>query len=369
VRTGRAESLSAWEIIGAIGNLSRRLHHRTSETERRCNPDSCQCWIRKVQLNLHDLLLRDWGTDLPITGGFGGSREDPIVITATDPETVKLTKLNTLRGIGRGRGIFWRTMACAMLGEQWPGIEQFKIETVELTDTQAVTQTENYYFDVSAMMSVNASSCSASAAIHSDASGLVLPYEIGWVHFDNASNNEQQVPGLGFSLHYKAPTIVFSVYVYDRGYSDIPDDVNDPLVRQEFDIAHRDFVNLHPNFVTWPDRPRSQDRLERFYRIENDDGREASLLLLTTARRRFIKARLTWARDPLIDRLAIESVDSLVAITRGSWYVALKFSLISAPDHPGAVIRAVQATSWQSGGSQRLIQSQSENQFIVVPSV
>lgn len=322
-----------------------------------------------MQLNLHDLLLRDWGTDLPITGGFGGSREDPIVITATDPETVKLTKLNTLRGIGRGRGIFWRTMACAMLGEQWPGIEQFKIETVELTDTQAVTQTENYYFDVSAMMSVNASSCSASAAIHSDASGLVLPYEIGWVHFDNASNKEQQAPGLGFSLHYKAPTIVFSVYVYDRGYSDIPDDVNDPLVRQEFDIAHRDFVNLHPNFVTWPDRPRSQDRLERFYRIENDDGREASLLLLTTARRRFIKARLTWARDPLIDRLAIESVDSLVAITRGSWYVALKFSLISAPDHPGAVIRAVQATSWQSGGSQRLIQSQSENQFIVVPSV
>jgi hypothetical protein len=103
-------------------------------------------------------LLRDWGTDPPISGGSGGSREDPIIVTATDPKTVALTQLLALSGIGRGRGIFWHAIGRTMLGEQWPGIEQFKVQTVELTDTQVVTQTENYYFDVSAMMSAGASS-------------------------------------------------------------------------------------------------------------------------------------------------------------------------------------------------------------------
>ena len=92
---------------------------------------------------LHDMLLRDWGTELPIRGGYGGSREDPIIITTSDADSVAATRLWTLRGLGRGRGIFWRTIAHTLLGDQWPGIERFKIETVQLTDTQIITQTEN----------------------------------------------------------------------------------------------------------------------------------------------------------------------------------------------------------------------------------
>jgi len=44
-------------------------------------------------------MLRDWGTDLPIRGGSGGSREDPIIITASDPSIVAETRSLTLRGI------------------------------------------------------------------------------------------------------------------------------------------------------------------------------------------------------------------------------------------------------------------------------
>lgn len=88
------------------------------------------------RIALHDLLLRDWGTDLPIRGGYGGSREDPIVITATDADDVAATRLLTLKGLGRGRRIFWRTIAHTLLDDRGLGIEQFKIETVRLTDTQ-----------------------------------------------------------------------------------------------------------------------------------------------------------------------------------------------------------------------------------------
>lgn len=68
------------------------------------------------RLTLHDLLLRDWGTDLPLQGGWGGSREDPIIITASDADSVAATRVVTLRGIGNGRGVFWRTISLALVG-------------------------------------------------------------------------------------------------------------------------------------------------------------------------------------------------------------------------------------------------------------
>ncbi|MFZ0569074.1 MAG: hypothetical protein WCD20_00305 [Rhodomicrobium sp.] len=264
---------------------------------------------------LHDLLLRDWGTGLPISGGSGQSRENPIIVTATDADTVALSQLLTLRGLGRGRGIFWRSISRALLGEQWPGVEQFKIKAVELTDTQVITQTENYYFNVSAMQSAGRTWQSLPLLIHHDVSGLTFPYEIGWMHFDRKLNNEAQAPGLGTTLFYAAPHTRCSIYIYDRGYINIPNDVKDELVKDEFENAHGDITVEHPDYERWPDPPKRNDCLRRFYRVGNE-GYDVSLLVLTASRGRFIKARLTWMRDYLIDRLVGESVDSLLGITR-----------------------------------------------------
>ena len=95
--------------------------------------------------SLHDLLLRDWNTDLPIRGGFGQSREDPIIVDSSDQVKAAEVQMLVLRGLGRGRGIFWRCLDRHPLGGQWIGIEQFKIETVELTDNQIITRKEAYY--------------------------------------------------------------------------------------------------------------------------------------------------------------------------------------------------------------------------------
>ena len=133
-------------------------------------------------ITLHDLLLRDWGTELPIRGGYGRSRENPIVVTTPDAESVALAQVSALRGLGRGRGIFWRTISHALLGDRWPGIEQFKIETIELTETQITTQTENYYFDVSAMIAAHRGWQLPPVIVHRDVSGLTFPFEIGWLH-------------------------------------------------------------------------------------------------------------------------------------------------------------------------------------------
>lgn len=267
------------------------------------------------RITLHDLLLRDWGTELPIRGGYGRSREDPIIVTTPEAESVALTQVLALRGLGRGRGIFWRTITHALLGDEWPGIEQFKIETIELTDSQIVTQTENYYFDVSAMIAAHRRWHQLPVIVHRDVSGLTFPFEIGWLHFGNSENNESHAPGLGHGLHYKAPGIICSLYVYDRGSADIPDDVTDDVIQKEFESAAREIAIARPNFAAWPDQAARQDCLERYYSV-GDAGREASLLWLTGARGRFIKARLTWFRAPFIDHAAINFVDTALATTR-----------------------------------------------------
>jgi hypothetical protein len=264
---------------------------------------------------LHDLLLRDWGTELPIRGGYGQSREEPIVVTTPDAESTALTQVLVLRGFGRGRGVFWRTITHALLGDQWPGIEQFKIETIELTDNQIVTQTENYYFDVSSMIAAHGQSQALPIIVHRDVSGLTFPFEIGWLHFDNSENNESDTPGLGHNLHYKAPGIICSLYVYDRGRTGIPDNVADDVIRIEFESAASEIATARPDFAVWPDQATSQDYLARFYKV-GDDGREASLLLLTTSRGRFVKARMTWFREPFIDSAAKNFIDTLLAISR-----------------------------------------------------
>jgi hypothetical protein len=146
-------------------------------------------------------------------------------------------------------------------------------------------------------------------------SGLIFPFEIGWLHFDNSENNESHSPGMGHGLHYKAPGIICSLYVYDRGRTGIPNDVRDDVIRKEFESATSEIATARPNFSAWPDQATRQDCLERFYRI-GVAGQEVSLLLLTTSRGPFVKARMTWFREPFIDNAAKNFVDTLLASTR-----------------------------------------------------
>ncbi len=261
---------------------------------------------------LHDLLLGGLGIELPIRGGYGGSREDPIIITAPDADGVARARLLTLHALGRGRGIFWRTVAQSLLGDEWPGIEQFKIETVRLTETQMITRTENFYFDVSAAIALRRRWPTLPVIAHHDVSGLMFPFEIGWLHFDKAENNELYSPGLGHSLNYKAPGIACSLYVYDRGLAAVPDDVASSVVQDEFEEAAREIATHRPDFEIVADQlTQAQDCLERYYRV-GEAGRQASLLWLTTSRRRFIKARVTWVRDHFIDEAAITFITAVL---------------------------------------------------------
>jgi len=95
------------------------------------------------------MLLEDFDHDLPIAGGFGGSKDDPIVLLPeAGPDYVRIEYL-VLRCLGIARNVEWKTTQQALMTYQGKQIDQIKIETKETTDTEIITTTTNYYFDVS----------------------------------------------------------------------------------------------------------------------------------------------------------------------------------------------------------------------------
>lgn len=99
-------------------------------------------------INLREMLLADFGVDFPISGGPGNSRDTPIVVHYEIPNDYVGVEYGVLRCLGAGRGVEWRLLMNSLFEHDGRRIEQMKIETKWVTDTEKITQIENYYFDL-----------------------------------------------------------------------------------------------------------------------------------------------------------------------------------------------------------------------------
>lgn len=259
---------------------------------------------------LHDLLLRDWGYDLPISGGYGNTRTDPIVINSSDPAAVTRTQSKILAGFGAGRGIYWRRLGREMLGVDHHGIEKLKTQTIQLTADEKITQTEARYFDISAL---------AEEARDQRELGdwLVfppfrIPSEIGWLSMGEVVNYEAVEPGAGISIGYGAPSIQATLYFYDN-QGDVPGDISDPRVRSEFGSAVQQLQSSVADAVPWPDL-QPDIRWHRKYFKVGLRAERCTMVALTTSKNKFVKMRVTWDRDEFVDEAAEEWVASVLAL-------------------------------------------------------
>lgn len=101
-----------------------------------------------MNINLKELLKKDFGVDLPISGGIGNSIDNPIIIHLAKFNDYVGTEYSVLNCIGKGRGIEWKIVEQGLLSHQDKKIDKVKIETIQLTDDSKITQIENYYFDI-----------------------------------------------------------------------------------------------------------------------------------------------------------------------------------------------------------------------------
>lgn len=99
-------------------------------------------------INLRELLKADFGIDFPISGGAGNSIDSPIIIHRQNPNDYVGVEYGILRCLGIGRRIEWEFIQQSLLDVDGRIIEQMKIETKETTETEIITQVENYYFDI-----------------------------------------------------------------------------------------------------------------------------------------------------------------------------------------------------------------------------
>ncbi len=89
-------------------------------------------------------------------GGFGNSIESAVIIERQFPTNNYVgTEYAFLKYLGLGRRIEWKTIGQELLNHNGRTIDKIKIETIETTETEIITQIENYYFDITECFNVD----------------------------------------------------------------------------------------------------------------------------------------------------------------------------------------------------------------------
>lgn len=151
--------------------------------------------------------------------------------------------------------------------------------------------------------------------------GIPLPLELGKTPRLRVVNYEANSPGAGVSASYVNAVYSVTLYVYDLGLSNLPEDPLSSSVMEHFQesvqgaltsadsngerleckAAHG--VSLEPDSGV--------NYLVATFGLENDQGRFRSFIFLTTKNGRFVKLRMSFHPTSL----AAESLSSIVART------------------------------------------------------
>jgi len=239
-------------------------------------------------LSIAPLLKSRFDIDVDIGTG-NGTRDDPIIVLPTSASEAARTELLVLRGIGKLRGMMWRTISVsnAMLDDQ--SSVRRKIETISIEDDQFITQTESFYFLRKAAVD-NEVLQSTEVIAHQDKdSGLLFPYEIGWLHFDEIVNYPSE--SLGYSLSYNAPGIKATIYVYPRD----PDTPKPTAVVDELNRFRDEILEVHG-----PDKIKSigeigySDNVANYLFADEGDSQSYFALMVCATPSHFIKLRVTF---------------------------------------------------------------------------
>jgi hypothetical protein len=246
---------------------------------------------------LKAMLKRDFNYDLNISGGFGGSIKDPIIILPDTESKTNETEKYTLRGIGLGRNILWRSLGADFIDFEGKTIKKTKVETKTVSKDEIITQVENYYFFSEEWEKNRIGTYCDNFIIHSDKkSKLHFPYEISWLHFDEFTDYEKKEPGLGlgYSLGYNAPLIKSTIYVYDNNLEKSAT-IDDDLLFLELKKAKNNIYAMYGEKAfehDWGEQKRV-GWISNYF-ILKDDPKNTSFIIMTEKNGHFIKIRGTF---------------------------------------------------------------------------
>ena len=99
-------------------------------------------------MTLKELLEKDFGVELQISDGFGNSIDNAIIVHIAEINDYVGTEHFILQCLGKGRQIELKILGQELLYYNDKKIDKIKIETKQVTESEIITQIENYYFDI-----------------------------------------------------------------------------------------------------------------------------------------------------------------------------------------------------------------------------
>lgn len=261
-------------------------------------------------LMIKEMLKKDFGYDLDIDGGSGQSRTDPLIVNSGTERAAIQTELQVLRGLNRGRGVYWRALECNIVDTLNGKVLQRKIETKEFQKEKIVSQIENYYFQrPHAPYSVEGQ-CTKYIIYRDPSIGVSFPSEMSWLHFADFVDYESSNPGLGYSLDYKGPEFNASVYVYPAGE-------RGKNHRGEIRSAISDIEEVHGRDSIQKDwkMVERQDHSLYFF-IPRYAPEDVSIVAVISARGYFVKVRMTYLDDLVIRGISQDFFVDLLTLVR-----------------------------------------------------
>ena len=131
--------------------------------------------------------------------------------------------------------------------------------------------------------------------------GINLPRNIAEFHYQKFVDYERtKQKGLGYGVEYSAPGVKATVFIYNFNFQ-VSNSVDSQEVRNAFLQAIKDIKHVYPN-VQQLEEPKKisiggQDFMFAKFRVLQGNENLISYIYITSAKRNFIKVRLTYSDD------------------------------------------------------------------------
>lgn len=257
-------------------------------------------------MTIKELLKRISGLEVDVVGGLGGSTHDPIVHFASSPADACLLEYRVISAIAKARGALWRGLSTSRLDDS--GAIQRKIERIQVSDAEVVTETVNYYFKRSGQIRCDQGVEQQPIAYFDTAVGLAVPCHLSWLHFGGATEcGEESSRRVGCSLAYGAPGIQATIYIYPMSKHH----VGNNALQVEMRAAIEDFKALHGDGSIKHDWGVQLDNGKvRFAFIPASDQGATSIIQVMERAKHIVKLRCTFTDESFMRRVCADFLRS-----------------------------------------------------------
>jgi hypothetical protein len=252
---------------------------------------------------------------IPLTGGRG-RLDDPFVLTSVTPADAALAQLQVLHALGKQQRRSWRLKGLSLYEAQDAQLIEASVVLLNLHPDGPTLERTAHYFRLPAIADLSSVLAVRDAGGYRDRrSGLLLPFQLSWLHLEHAVDHEATTPGRGCSGGYETEGVQGTVYLYDQGEPVTTADLDSPRFLAEFADATRQIKSVLPDaeYLDAGVAPAGlQKRGAVIAMFKLPEARETGLLL-TVRSRVFVKCRFSWQAVPELRKMTVEAMAELVA--------------------------------------------------------